>query len=162
MNYMSSIDMPCRDFIPLELARGTQEGSRLILQHLHVNVVRLTLHLEKRGFFVQFVLGHNVDFILALAVPPSADARVGLAFDQHTPEIAFEHQTAERLVVPVDDRLHALVVLYLQHIAVLVDEAEPEREEVVLYRIADILGGTLLEEGLLLGDDLVLVSSLVR
>ena len=67
------------DFIPLELARGTQEGCCLMLQCLHVDVVSLTLHLEKRGFFVQFVLGHNVDFILSLAVPPSADACVGLA-----------------------------------------------------------------------------------
>ena len=60
--------------ISFELTSGTQESCRLALQHIHVNVVCLTLYLEECGFTCQFVLGHNVDFILAFAVPPSADA----------------------------------------------------------------------------------------
>lgn len=60
--------------ISFEFTSGTQESCRLALQHIHVNVVCLTLYLEECGFTCQFVLGHNVDFILAFAVPPSADA----------------------------------------------------------------------------------------
>ena len=61
---------------------------------------------------------------------------------------------------PVDYCLQAVIVLNFQHIAVLVDGTEPEREEVILNRIADILCGTLLKEGLLLGNDLILVFQL--
>lgn len=71
--------------------------------------------------------------------------------------VARNNTAAEGLIVPIHYRFHTSIVLYLQHVAVFVDEAKPEHEEVVLYRIADILGRTLFKEGLLLSDDLVLI-----
>lgn len=87
--------------------------------------------------------------------PTSTDARIGLLFYQHTLEVTFKHQTAESFIIPAYNHLHTPIVLYLQHIAVLVDKAEPEREEIVLNDIPDILGGTLLEQRLFLRYDFV-------
>ena len=94
-------------------------------------------------------------FVLTLAVPPASDTRIDLPFYQYTLKVTFKHQTAESFIIPTYNHLHTSIVLYLQHIAVLVDEAEPEREKIILDDIPDILGGTLLEQRLLLRYDFV-------
>ena len=151
---------PCvREHTPLASPVARKNAAAFGLQRFQVDVLGLTLYLKEGGGFLQFVFRHDVNLVFPLTVPPASDAGKGLLFYQHALEIAFKDiKPLEGLIpVPVHYRFHTSIVLYLQHVAVFVDEAEPEREEVVLYRIADILGGTLFKEGLLLSDDLVLI-----
>ena len=124
--------------VVLELASGASESCYLTVQEFRVIVLNISFDFNEDGLLVKLVFCNNVNFILSFSVPPTAYAGVFFAFDEDAFEVAFKHQSGESLVVAIDDGLYSVVVLDLKHIVVLVYESEPECEEVVFNRIADI------------------------
>ena len=72
------------DGIILELPGRAQESCGLVFQYRHADVFCFTLDFKERCRVLQFVFCDDVDFTLALAVPPSAYACIGVTLDQHT------------------------------------------------------------------------------
>ena len=95
----------------------------------------------------QLVFADQVDLVLAFAIPPGSDLRVASLLDELLAEVALQREAGKRLVIAPQDISQNVKPLQFDQVGVLEDEAEPEREEIVLDPIAARLVGVRLEIG---------------
>ena len=106
------------------------------------------------------VLAYEVDFVFALAVPPAAHPRVAALGLELPAEIPLQRIARECVEVARCDVEESVESPQLDEVPILEDEAEPEAEEAVVDLPVPVLGGRFVEEGLLAGDNPVLVLKL--
>ena len=100
---------------------------------------------------VDGVLADEVDFILTLPVPPSADVCIGGILAELPEEVALERVAGKGIEVACRESLEFPEAAEFDHGLVAVDEAEPKAEEAVVDTVVAVFVPGLLEYGACLG-----------
>ena len=94
----------CPDLVFQRLVLG-EKCRALFAEEREADSRGVRLDLEDVDRMDKFVLADKVDFILALAVPPTSDARIGRLFRKLLAEVALEGEAGKGVEVPPDERL---------------------------------------------------------
>lgn len=86
----------------------------------------------------QLVFAHEVDFVLALPVPPSADSRIAVLVEELLSKIALKRKTGKDIEIPLDNGDELAKHLLLDQMLVFVDEPKPKAEKAIVNPIKTV------------------------
>ena len=117
-----------------------EEGLRLGLKRMDIEPSGVALDFVEVEPVVEDILADEVDFVLALSIPPATHLRVGGLFRELPAEIPFEVIAGECVDVAPRERTKLLETPKLDHGLVAINKPEPESEERVLIPAQQVAG----------------------
>ena len=134
------------------------DRNRLFLQDMEVDLFGIPLDLADDDALLRVVDGDQVDFVLAVLLPPVVgDGVVQPRLGVHLAEETLKDGSGIALVVGEDLLLEPLEVAHFDGASVPVNEAEPEVQEIVGDDVLDVLGVLPREVGTSAGYDVVVL-----
>ena len=86
-----------------------KERLRLFFESIEIYAPSIALDLEEINALFELVLADKVNLVLALSVPPAAQAGITPLFNELLPEIPFEGMSRKDLVIAFDKPLQLSV-----------------------------------------------------
>ena len=131
---------PAVHFPILELGILRKERGDLCLKIGLAQADGIDLHLVEVQKPRKLVLADEIDLILALPVPPAANAGIAMLFQELRLEISLQRDSREHIKVSFDDSDQLVEHLLLDQVLVFVDEPEPKPKEAIVDPIKAVLG----------------------